>query len=66
MGGCCTAQQVGAQIEEQTTMCAHQLELIYSRASTLYEIIPNVLHSLNDPLNNKPGTHVDGVVGLVS
>ena len=52
--------------KEKAIRRAQHLDLIYSQADMLYNIIPHALWSLNENLRLAPGPHVDGVVGSTS
>ena len=56
----------GEVTEEQAICHAQHLDLIYSHAGMLYNIIPHALQSLNENLRLAPRPHVDDVVGSIS
>jgi len=45
---------------------SQHLDLIYYQLGTLYDIIPNSLHSSTDPHQPHPRPHANGVVGSIS
>ena len=52
----------GVTFEEEAIFKFQQLDLIYAQSGMLYEIIPNTPW-LNCDLRQKPGPHVDGIIG---
>ena len=56
----------GEVTKEQAIRRAQHLDLIYSLASMLYNIIPHAPWSSNENLRLTPGPHADGMVGSVS
>jgi hypothetical protein len=54
---------LGVFSKEDTIMRAQQLELVYSLSSLLYEILPDVPHSILDKTKQRVGLHADGIVG---
>lgn len=55
-----------AVIEEKAIRHSQQLDLIYSQANMLYNIIPHAPWSSNETLRLAPGPHVNGVFGSAS
>ena len=56
---------LGVFSEEDTIMRAQQLDLIYSQYGLLYEIFPDVPHSILDKTRQRAGPHADGIVGSI-
>jgi hypothetical protein len=50
--------------KEDAIMRAQQFELIYSQSSLLYNILPDVPHSILDKTRQRAGPHADGIVSL--
>jgi hypothetical protein len=49
--------------EEDATMRAQKLELIYSQSGLLYEIFQDAPRSILDKTRQRVGPHADGIVG---
>ena len=56
----------GVVTKEDVIRHAQHLDLIYSRSSTLYNIIPKALHPSNDKPRSAPGPHADDMISCVS
>ena len=56
----------GAVTREKAIHHAQHLDLIYSQADTLYNIIPHVPQSLNGNIRLAPGPHANDVVSFTS
>jgi hypothetical protein len=55
----------GVFSEEEAIMRAQQLETIYSQSSLVYEVLPDAPRLILDNTRQRPGPHVDGIVGSV-
>jgi hypothetical protein len=56
----------GIFTKEQAISQSHYLDLVYSQLGMLYDLIPNIPLSSNDPTKPAPRPHVDGMIDLVS
>ena len=56
----------GAVTEEKSICFSQHLDLIYSQAGTLYNIIPHAPQSSNENNRLAPGPHADSMVGSIS
>ena len=56
----------GVIIEEQEINCSQYLDLVYSKSSTLYDLIPNAPFPSNDRSKAALEAHDDGMVGSVT
>jgi hypothetical protein len=55
----------GVVTEEEAIARTQYLDLVYSQSGTLYELIPNATHAMNDPSKPSTALHADGVIGSV-
>ena len=62
----CDVAMLGAVTEEDVIRHAQHLDLIYSQAGPLYDIIPQAPRPSNEKPQTTLGPHVEGMIGYVS
>jgi hypothetical protein len=55
----------GLVTEEEAIARAQYLDLVYLQFGTLYELIPNAIHSTNYPSKPSSTSHADGLIGSI-